>query len=295
MIERYLVKEAVCLTVLILFCSFAHAGDTLYYEGKIIISKKISYNYILRFTISPQNVLTGYSLTDARGPNETKTKILGTYDSLANTISYEEKTVLRSKVDLQQNDLCFVKATLKFSKPKFFETLTGKFTGMQPGKTSPCANGEIKLIDTKKAKLVLNKLGGNQPHTENPASVHVGSDTAPDGFIKVFNNTARELPFTGNMVKLTIWDNGQVDGDRISIMLNGRYILENYTLDSVTKVIESVLPDNEIDTIKVIALNEGTLPPNTAVVRIESKTEQYPVEVQAKINEVRTIYLRRKK
>jgi len=277
------------LSILLLSFSTAHAADTLYYQGNIIVSKNVSYNYVLRFAINPQNQVTGYSLTDAGGPNETKTKITGMYDSAANTLSYEEKAVLRSKVDMQKNDLCFVKATLKFKKNKLAETLSGKFTGVSPGKTEPCANGEIKLINTEKAKQILQRIERRADSIRA-----IGGDTSADGFIKVFNNTARQLPFTGNNLKLTIWDNGIVDGDRISVMLNSHYILENYTLDSTVKIIEAVLPNNVTDTIKIIALNEGSIPPNTAVVRIESKTEHYPVEVQAKINEVRTIYLRRK-
>ena len=57
---------------------------------------------------------------------------------------------------------------------------------------------------------------------------------------------------------------------------------------------ELTLSDKEVDTIKIIALNEGTLPPNTAAIIIESPFEQYPIMTQAKLNEVRTIYLRKK-
>jgi len=288
-------KIIISVAIFLFACSTVHAADTLYFAGNIVISKKLSYSYLLRFTINPLNEVTGYSLTDAKGPNETKTKISGTYDSTNNTLTYEETSVLRSKVDLQKEDLNFVHATLKLKHNKFIETLAGNFTAMQPGKTLPTGSGEIKLINTDRVKRLIKKVDDFYARPEDRHPVHAGADTAADGFIKVFNNTARELPFTGNNIKFTIWDNGQVDGDRISVMLNGHYLLQNYTLDSVPKVIETVLPNNSIDTITVIALNEGTLPPNTGTIRIESKTEQYPIEVQAKLNEVRTIYLRRKK
>ena len=259
-------------------------------------AKNVSYTYLLRFTVSPQLQVTGYSLSDAKGPNETKTKITATYDSTNNTLTYEEMAVLRSKVDLQKQDLNFVHATLKLKHNKLIETLAGKFTAMQPGNAQPTATGEIKLSNTDKAKRMLKKIDDFYAKPGDSPAAQTGADTAVDGFIKVFNNTARELPFTGNNVKLTVWDNGQVDGDRISILLNRHYLLQNYTLDSVAKVIETILPpNNTADTITIVALNEGSLPPNTGTIRIESKTEQYPIEVQAKLNEVRTIYLRRRK
>jgi len=289
------IKFACYLLLFLSFSAALHAADTLYFAGNIIISKQVSYGYVLRFAVGAQGQLTGYSLTDAKGPNETKTRIIGTYDSAHRTIKYEETNVLRSKVDLNKNDLNFVHATLAFKHSKLIETLTGKFTAMQPGQTSPGVEGEIKLINTNKAKRILKKIEDNMPPPTDPPVAATNPNPSPDGFIKVFTAKPTELPFTGSNVKFIIWDNGKVDGDRISITLNGRYILENYTLDSVGRIIEMELPNTEADTIKVIALNEGSLPPNTATVRIESKTEQYPIELQAKLNEVRTIYLHRRK
>ena len=123
-----MLKLISCFCFLSLLATTATAGDTLYFVGNIKVSKKISYKYNLRFTIGNDNKITGYSLSDPGGPNETKTKIFGTYDSVNRIISYEEKNVLRSSVDLQRKDLCFVKAELKFKKTKLIEELSGKFT-----------------------------------------------------------------------------------------------------------------------------------------------------------------------
>jgi hypothetical protein len=59
-------------------------------------------------------------------------------------------------------------------------------------------------------------------------------------------------------------------------------------------MIDLVLSDAERNVIKIIALNEGTLPPNTAAIKIESELEEYPILTQANVNEVRTIYLKKK-
>ncbi len=283
------------LILLLFFSKICAASDTLYFVGDILISKGASYKYNLRFAIDSKNQLTGYSLTDAGGPNETKTKISGTFDSLKNTISFEEKDILRSKVDLIKNDLCFVRATLRFKKNKLVETLSGKFIGIQPGKSSSCADGEIKLINSKKAKAILSTNKANQPLQSASKENKEQAKPQPADIIKVSDDKGKELPFTGTYIKFTIWDNGIVDDDIITIMINNKYILKNYTLDSTVKIIETVLTDNEVDTVKVIALNEGTVPPNTALIKIESKYEQYPIEVRAKLNEVRRIYLRKKK
>jgi hypothetical protein len=271
---------------------FSKASDTLYYAGNIIISKKVSYHYAIRFVINPDNTLFGYSLTDAQGTNETKNKIWGRYDSINNTIYFEEHDVLRTKIDDKKNDMCFVQATLAFKKNKLIETLSGKFIGVQPGKSSPCGKGEIKLINTKKAKDILARAVVLRATATPVPEVKVINR---NDFIKIFDATPRELLFTGSYLKLEAWDNGIIDGDKISITVNGKYFLTNYTVDSVKKVFEMRLQDNEIDTIVIIALNEGSSPPNTAAILIESLREQYPIEIQARQNEKRTIYLRRRK
>lgn len=280
--------------IVLLYCSLsmAQANDTSYFVGKIIIAKNATYDYILRFTINQQNDLTGYSLTDAKGPNETKTKILGTYNKKDNTISFEESSILRSKINLTKNDLCFVKATLKFKKNKLMETLTGKFIGQNSNNVKDCATGEIKLINSNKAKhLLKQKTTDSIPLSKQPG---INTEVPQIGPIKLINNTIQQLSFTGNYLKLTLWDNGQVDGDMISIKLNDQFIVEQYTLVASHKIIELTLPDNAVNTITITALNEGTMPPNSASIYVESTTEHYTIDMQAKTNDVRTINLNRK-
>jgi len=284
-------KIVFCLFSLNLFYNYSYASDTLYYAGNIKISKSVSYKYYLRFTISAENTINGYSLSDPGGPNETKTKIIGTYDSLNKIINFEEKTVLRSKVDLQKNDLCFVKASLKLKKNKLIETLSGEFIGTEPSKNTTCATGEIRLINTDKAKSILNRANEVEP---TQTAINKPDPNASDKTVKISDARPTELLISGSIVKFTVWDNGIVDDDEISIMFNNKYILENYILTASSKTIEVPLSDRAVDTVKIIAMNEGKIPPNTAMVKIESKTEEYPIQIQAKLHEVRTIYLRKK-
>jgi hypothetical protein len=287
--NRFYNKAYFILLLLTIFSLNLFAIDTLYFVGSIKISSKLSYTYNLRFIIEAENKIRGYSLSDLGGPNEVKTKIIGTFDSTKMTLTYEEKDVLRSKVDLKKNDLCFVKATLKIKKSKVLESLTGKFTAYEPGKTEICASGEVKLVNTDRIKVLLKKVYGTDEALKNTGPE---SKTKP---IEISDDKGKELLITGTKVKLTIWDQGKVDGDKISIMLDGKYVLENYSITAQTKIIELLLSDKEISTLKIIALNEGTLPPNTAAIKIETETEEYPILTQANVNEERTIYLKKKK
>ena len=61
-------------------------------------------------------------------------------------------------MDLKKNDLCFVNASLVLKKTKLVETLSGKFKGFAADRTTPCASGEIQLINTDRAKVILKNM-----------------------------------------------------------------------------------------------------------------------------------------
>ena len=163
---------------------------------------------------------------------------------------------------------------------------------MQPdGKTS-CGKGDIKLINTHKAKELLAKAATLS--TRPPVKEITNEEIDPSKVVKVVDNNPKGLEFTAPVLKLRIWDNGEVDGDRISLNINGKMLLQNYTLDSLEKDIDINLPISGIVTIIITALNEGSSPPNTCMMMIESSNEQYPVEMRARQGEKRTILLRMK-
>ena len=274
--------------------SFASLKDTLYYVGNVKVSKKITYTYKLRFLVQPNNLVVGYSLSDVGGLYETKTKIVGKYDSAANTLYFEEQQILRSKVDTMKSDLCFIKATLAFKQDKMFETLSGKFVGFNPKTSSTCGKGEIKLINTKKIKKIL--LDANKIDDAKDVIVFDSKDKNTPQLIKIIDIKPKSLLFKESSINITVWDNGIVDNDIISIIANGVYILKNHTLDSVPKTITVTIPNNTDDLkLAVVAVNDGSEPPNTAMVIIQSLSDKYILEIRAQKNEFRTLYLSRRR
>ncbi len=68
-------------------------------------------------------------------------------------------------------------------------------------------------------------------------------------------------------VKIMVWDNKEVDGDKINLSLNGDWILKDYTLTRKPKIIEVELKEG-VNHIILYALNLGDIPPNTAAVAV---------------------------
>ena len=79
---------------------------------------------------------------------------------------------------------------------------------------------------------------------------------------KVF---AAEIPVSGDSIELHFYDNGQVDGDSISLFLNGKLIFEHIRLtDKAYSIKLSVRELNSSNELIMVAENLGSIPPNTS-------------------------------
>ena len=71
------------------------------------------------------------------------------------------------------------------------------------------------------------------------------------------------------VVRILVWDDGQIDGDTISVSINGRFVLADHGLSKRKKRVKIVLDSGENE-IVFHAHNEGELPPNTAAMVIKT-------------------------
>jgi hypothetical protein len=73
-----------------------------------------------------------------------------------------------------------------------------------------------------------------------------------------------------NLVKVQVYDKNRVDGDIISIYLNGEVLIENL---EVTKEKKEIMLNLNIgsNTLVMYALNAGRIPPNTAAIAVNNK------------------------
>lgn len=97
----------------------------------------------------------------------------------------------------------------------------------------------------------------------------------------------REIHSKRQVVYLKFWDNAEIDGDTISVSLNGKFILTEHGLDHKKKRVKVMLEPGE-NVIVVHAHNEGRIPPNTAAFSIRNgwlKKEQLVFSTNMKRNE----------
>ena len=96
---------------------------------------------------------------------------------------------------------------------------------------------------------------------------------------------------------LTLYDNGEVDGDTVSVILNGKTIMphEGLSTKPITKTIY-ITPDLG-DSLQIImyAENLGSIPPNTGLLILQDGDDRYEIRFAGDLQKNSAIILRRKK
>ena len=91
---------------------------------------------------------------------------------------------------------------------------------------------------------------------------------------------------------MLIWDGGTIDGDKVTVLLNGKNVLNNYTLTSAKKAFHLAL-DEGMNTLTIIANNEGSEPPNTANIQLADGEATYNIIAYNNTGQQATVTIQR--
>lgn len=90
----------------------------------------------------------------------------------------------------------------------------------------------------------------------------------------------KTLEITGPTIKIDIYDNGQVDGDTVSIFMNGALLIPAKMLTAKPITINiNVNETDEVYDIVMFAESMGTIPPNTALMVVTTSTKRYEINI----------------
>ena len=90
----------------------------------------------------------------------------------------------------------------------------------------------------------------------------------------------KTIEITGKSFHIDIYDNGQVDGDTVTIFLNEKLLIPSKKL-TTSPISIDVKIDESIDTydITMYAESLGTIPPNTALMIVTTSTDRYEINI----------------
>lgn len=90
------------------------------------------------------------------------------------------------------------------------------------------------------------------------------------------------LPLAGDSVELQFFDNAEIDGDSISLFLNGRLLFEHVRLSALPFVIKLAVQDVPADAeLSMVAENLGAIPPNTSFMMAYINGQRYTARLES--------------
>lgn len=108
------------------------------------------------------------------------------------------------------------------------------------------------------------------------------------------NHVLQTIDVASDSLLLSFYDNGVVDGDSISVYLNGVPVVQNSMLKSVaTKKIISIAGNSEAKLL-LVAENLGSIPPNTGLLIIKDGEKTYQINFSADLQTNASIIIRKR-
>ncbi len=103
--------------------------------------------------------------------------------------------------------------------------------------------------------------------------------------------------FTSDSLVLSIYDNGTIDGDTVSVVLNGQVILARKGLTA--NAIRTTIPVTPAmgDSLQLVmyAENLGSIPPNTGLLIVQDGDQRYDIRFAGDMKKSSAVVLRRKR
>ena len=108
---------------------------------------------------------------------------------------------------------------------------------------------------------------------------------------------SQTINFKSDSLELVLYDNGEVDGDTVSILMNGKVIIPKQGLLAVAFKKKIYIPKNSGDSVilTMYAENLGKYPPNTGLLIIHDGNDSYNVYFTADLQTNAAVILKRKR
>lgn len=107
-------------------------------------------------------------------------------------------------------------------------------------------------------------------------------------------NAPQTVEINSDSIVLALYDNGVVDGDSISVYVNGTNVIDHVKLTSTATKKVIYTPYGNQFNILLVAENLGSIPPNTGLVVIRDGENSYQLNFSADMQTNASIVLRRK-
>jgi hypothetical protein len=161
------------------------------------------------------------------------------------------------------------------------------------------AEPKTKIKAKQKPKeIIAKKEADKKPVNQNPVTVVAAPEIkAAAAITKRKTEVIRNVFFTSDSLVLSLYDNGTVDGDTVSVVLNGEVIIAKNGLSANAIRTTIHLGPGKGDSLQLImyAENLGAIPPNTGVLIIQDGNNRNEIRFAGDMQKSSAIILKRRR
>ncbi|MGA1378619.1 MAG: hypothetical protein ACO3Z2_01545 [Chitinophagaceae bacterium] len=240
------------------------------WSGRLVMAPSGCFAvYNIEFSIQEKDgKITGTAHHFSDSFNYVRKNIIGTYSKDSNVIIIEEKEI----VDFKIREDC-VPCT-KFYRLTYHKGSGSTITDEQirGSWSSPASKATDGKASCDPGTIVLNR---------QTKSVTLPS-TKLDNLRDKKNILVREIRLDSSLAQIELFDNGQIDGDTVSVYVNNRSVIYKQLLRSQA-ITFSVPVDQKrkVQEVVMVGENLGTIPPNTALMIVTAGKERFQLYLTA--------------
>jgi hypothetical protein len=297
-----------------LFLTLCSSGQTVFgywYGYANVKTSSSANNYLVELILQPEKnyvkgVLNYYFKNTFRS-----LQVKGNYNATSRQLNLYDVpvTYYGSRANMEVDCMMNLRATLRVAKAG--SNLSGGFVSL-PEYRLMCADINFNLelnADASKQDSVLKAL------REYKESYQVWTPSAFDTLVpetviqrKVINYVverefterenviAQEIEVESDSLKVDFYDNGEVDGDSISVFFNKQLMAFNRKLSTRAIHFDIVLDSARVENeLSMFADNLGAIPPNTALMMISDGKNRFEVRLSSNLEKNGTVRIKRKK
>lgn len=305
--KKFLLPAALFLTF---HCSSQSVFGYWYGNANVRTSASTN-NYLVELILQPANgyvkgILNYYFKNTFRS-----LQVKGNYNNATRKLSlYNIPVTYHGSLNNMEVD-CIMSLQANLRVAKAGSNLTGDFIG-QPEYKYACPNISFNLelnADISKQDSVLKAL--REYKETNQVWKPSAFDTLPSVNIfqrKVINYVvenqfkerqtviANEIEVSSDTVKVDFYDNGEIDGDSISVFFNKQLLAFSQRLSSRSIHFDLALDSTrEYNELSMFADNLGSIPPNTALMIVTDGKVQHEIRLSSNLDKTAAIRIRKKK
>ena len=195
-----------------------------------------------------------------------KMSFTGRYNPQTHRLVLIENKVLESEIPTDCLP-CIKTYDLNYSKKGDQEELNGDWKGVYSEKNMVCPPGKIQL---KKVNVSDFPVDVDQPDTL--ASLQKALHLEPRE-----KTVVKTVTVNSPQIKIELYDNGEIDHDTVTVLINGKVLLYRQMLtDRPLTINFNAFPSTEYELV-MYANNLGTIPPNTALMMVTAGDKKFEV------------------